>query len=276
MTTRTLSLLVSLLFAIPAAAETYRFSIEPEYPPDQAQEVYAPLMAYLSKATGHTFTLVVPQNYHLMWRNMRKYQDVVRLDTSRVGSSDFTFEDAPFTDYRAQRLGFQPLARVANPTGFSLIAMPETAERGLDGLVGYRVVSMPSPSLGYAVLSSLYRNPVSQPEVMSVAATWRDGVEMIFAGEAEAAMVPNYIAQLYPNLALVQQSADFPGRAVSASSSVPEEVRNAVREALLKMHEDESLYTVLNEIGATQFEPTSAEDYRGQQAMLRGFFGYQE
>lgn len=265
MTTRTLLLLVSLLFAVPTFAENYRFSVEPEFPPDQAEEIYAPLMAYLSKTTGHTFTLVVPRNYHLLWRDMRANTAI-----------DFTFEDAPFTDYRAERFGFQPLARVSNPTGFSLIAMPETAENGLNGLIGYRVVSMPSPSLGYAVLSGLYRNPVSQPEVMSVAATWKDGVEMIFAGEAEAAMVPNYIAQLYPNLALIQQSADFPGRVVSASSSVPEEVRNAVREALLKMHEDESLYTVLNEIGATQFEPTSAEDYRGQQAMLRGFFGYTE
>lgn len=259
-----LSIAFVLLCAAGAAgADDYRVSIEPEFPPGQAEEIYTPLMAYLSRETGHTFTLEVPRNYHLMWRDMRKGEAI-----------DFTFEDAPFTDFRVQRQGFVPLARIATASAFSLIAMPETAERGLDGLVGYRIVSMPAPSLGYAVLSRFYRNPISQPEVLSVAASWRDGVEMVFAGEAEAAMVPNYIAELYPNLALIQESSSYPARAVSAAPSVPEEVREAVRAALLRMHEDESLYTVLNEIGATQFEPAAAEDYRGQQTMLRGFFGY--
>lgn len=254
-----------LLGAAMANAEDYRFSIEPEFPPEQAEEIYAPLMAYLSRETGHTFILEVPRNYHLLWRDMRKGAEI-----------DFTFEDAPFVDFRVQRQGFESLVRIATASVFSLIALPETAERGLDGLVGYRIVSMPAPSLGYAVLSRFYRNPISQPEVLSVAATWRDGVEMVFAGEAEAAMVPNYIAELYPNLALIQESSSYPARAVSAARGVPEDVREAVRAALLRMHEDESLYSVLNEIGVARFEPTTAEDYVGQQAMLRGFFGYTE
>ncbi|HBK56290.1 MAG TPA: hypothetical protein DDZ76_08420 [Xanthomonadales bacterium] len=254
-----------LLAPAMARADEYRFSVEPEYPVAQAEEVYAPLMAHLSAATGHTFILVVPRNYHLLWRDMRNATPV-----------DFVFEDAHFTDYRAQRLGYTPLARVATPTTFSLIAMPEVAERGLEGLVGYRVVSMPSPSLGYAALGNFYPNPISQPDVQSVAATWRDGVEMVFAGEAEAAMVPKYIADLYPNLSLIGETPPYPGRAVSAASTVPAEVVAAVRTALLAMHEDQSLYTALNEIGALQFEPVDSREYRGRQTLLRGFIGYQE
>lgn len=248
-----------------AVAAEYRFSIEPEYPPEQAEEVYAPLLAYLGQATGHRFVLDHPRNYHLLWRDMRENAPV-----------DFVFEDAHFIDYRAQRFGFEPLARLAAPSGFSLIATPETAEGGLEGLVGYRIVSMPSPSLGYAVLGGLYPNPISQPEVLSEAATWRDGVEMVFAGEAEAAMVPNYIAELYPNLVVIERSRSYPGRAVSAAPGVPAEVREAVRQALLVMHEDQSLYSALNEIGATRFEAPTAGEYQGLQSLLRGFFGYRE
>jgi ABC-type phosphate/phosphonate transport system substrate-binding protein len=254
-----------LLLSSPLLAAEYRFSVEPEYPPAQAEEIYAPLIDYLSRSTGHTFRLVVPRNYHLLWRDMRKGTEV-----------DFVFEDAHFTDFRMQRFGFVPVARVATQTAFSLIALDDVAARGLEGLVGYRIISMPSPSLGYAALGGFYPNPISQPEVQSVAASWRDGVEMVFAGEAEAAMVPNYIAELYPNLTLMQQSQSFPARAVSAAASVPEDVRQAVRDALLRMHEDDSLYSALNEIGVVRFEPVDPSDYRGRQSMLRGFFGYEE
>lgn len=258
-----LAALVAALAGPCAMAAEFTVSVEPSYPPSQAREVYKPLLDYLAQATGHEFTLVAPRNYHLLWRDIRSERSV-----------DFAYEEAHLTDYRAQRQGFEPLARVAQPTSYVLIAEPETAERGAASLVGYPVVSMPSPSLGYALLGEIFRNPVSQPDIQSAAATWRDGVEMIFSDEAEAAMVPAYIAQLYPNLAEVSRSREFPGTAFSAAPSVPAEVKQAVREALLKLHEDPELYSVLGELGVNRFEPATAAEYRGSQRMLRGFFGY--
>lgn len=258
-------LLLLATFCRPAAATDFTISVEPSYPAAQADEIYQPLLAYLGKSTGHHFVLQYPSNYHSLWRDIRANTPI-----------DFTFEEAQFTDYRAQRFGFEPLARTVEPTVYSLIATPEVAERGLSGLVGYSVVSMPSPSLGYALLIEMYRNPVSQPEVLSTAASWKDGVEMIFAGEADAAMVPSYIAQLYPNLVEMQRSRELPGRAFSAAKTVPDDVKAAVREALLKLNEDELLYNVLNEIGTTRFEPANARQYAGSQQTLRGFFGYGE
>lgn len=258
------ALALSLATAAATAAD-YTVSVEPSYPPAQAEEVYKPLLDYLGKATGHNFALSVPRNYHLLWRDVRNNAKV-----------DFAFEEAHLTDYRTRHFGFVPLARVAEETSYQVLASAEYGENGLDGLVGYRLVSMPSPSLGYALLGELYRNPVSQPDVQSSAASWRDGVEMIFSGEAEAAMVPSYIAQLYPNLVSVHRTRAFPGTAFSASQSVPEDVRQAVRDALLKLHEDPELYPVLAELGASRFEATSAAEYRGHARMLSGFFGYRE
>jgi ABC-type phosphate/phosphonate transport system substrate-binding protein len=254
-----------LLLAAPlASAADYTVMVEPTYPPAQAREVYEPLLTYLSKATGHRFFLKPSSNYHVYWRDMR----------ANV-TTDFAFEEAHFTDYRINRQKFVPLVRVADPTRFSLLVGAEMEAGGAQGLVGHRIVSMSAPSLGYLLLGDIYKNPISQPEIQSVAANWKDGVEMVFAGETDAAMVPNYIAREYPNLVAVNESREFTGRAMSAAPTVPPGVRTAVANALLNLHKDPNLNSILNELGATQFVPATKADYAGSEAILRGVFGYQ-
>ena len=188
-----------LLFSAQAAnAADYTIIVEPNYPPAQAREVYEPLLAYLAKQTGHKFFLKTTPNYHVYWRDMR----------ANV-ATDFAFEEAHFTDYRINRQKFTPLVRVADPTKFTLLVADAMAEGGAAGLVGHRIVSMSAPSLGYLLLGDIYKNPISQPEIQSVAASWKDGVEMVFAQESEGAMVPGYIASTYPNLVSVATSRDF-------------------------------------------------------------------
>jgi hypothetical protein len=254
---------VLLLGTTTVVADTYTLAVEPAYPSEQVQEVYRPLADYLSKSTGHRFTITSPRNYHFHWRDIRQNSTV-----------DFVFEEAHFTEYRARRFGFVPLARKIEPTSYAIIADPEYGERGLDGLVGRRIATMPSPSLGFALLAEFFKNPVSQPEFRSEATSWRDGPEMVFSGDAEAAMVPDYIARQYPNLVEVARSREFIGTTLSASPEVPVEVRDAVREALLRIQDDESSYDVLAEIGASGFEAAKAADYTGAEGVLSGFFGY--
>ena len=258
-----LTALVGGLSSSTARADEYSITIEPNYPPDQVEHIYKPLLDYLDKATGHHFVLVTARNYHFYWRELRNATPV-----------DFTMEDAPFVEYRMLRQQFVPLARVAEPTSYRLIAQPDYANNGAEGLVGYRVVCLPSPSMGIALLSGMYTNPLAQPEVKSEATSWREAVEIVFAGEGEAAMVPKHIADTYPNLVEVAASKDYPGITVSAASTVPEEVQSAVRDALLALHEDESLYEVLVEIGASRFVPAAASDYTGSEDILKGTFGY--
>lgn len=257
-----LVLLLPLSFA--ARADQFTILVEPSFPPEQVQEIYQPLTDYLEKSTGHQFKVVSPRNYHFYWRDLRRNDPV-----------DFIFEDAHFTDYRAQRFGFTPLARKAEPTSYALLADPQHADRGLDGLVGRRIVTMPSPSLGFALLAESFKNPMSLPEYRSEASSWRDGVEMVFSGDAEAAVVPEHIARQYPNLVEVTRSREFSGTIMSAAPSVPDDVKQAVRDALLAMHEDESAYNVLVEIGATAFQPATDADYKGAEKVLSSFFGYE-
>lgn len=258
--------LTALLLALAttgATAAEYTLTVEPNYPPNQAAQVYQPLLNYLAASTGHSFKLKTVTNYHVYWR-----------DLGRGERTDFAFEEAHFTDYRINRLGFTPLVRVSDPTRYSLLTTAEIADDGLAGLIGQRIVSMPSPSLGYLVLMENYRNPMAEPAVKSEASNWKDGVEMIFAGEAEGAMVPDYIAQLYPNLVSLVDSRPFTGRALSAAGTVPQDVREAVTEAMLRLHEDPNQYEVLVELGATQFVRATPAEYAGNEKLLRSVYGY--
>jgi ABC-type phosphate/phosphonate transport system substrate-binding protein len=258
-----LALLFSIFATGAASAADYTVSVEPNYPAGQAQQVYKPLLDYLSRATGEHFVLRTAGNYHVFWRDLRAGTPV-----------DFAFEEAHFTDYRVNHQRFTPLARVADPTKYVLLVDSGNQAAGANGLIGRRIASMSAPSLGYLLLGELYKNPIAQPEIQSAAASWKDGVEMVFAGETDGAMVPGYIAQTYPNLTSVATSRDFVGRGFSASPRVPAALRKKVADALLRLNNDKSLFDVLSEIGATQFVPAGASDYAGNERLLRGVFGY--
>ena len=258
-----LGAVIALALVRPAAAADYTFTVEPNYPPAQAQEVYKPLLDYLGKATGHKFVLKAAPNYHVYWRDMRS-----------ATPTDFALEEAHFTDYRINRQRFTPLVRSSDPTRYTLLADADVASKGANYLIGRRIVSMSAPSMGYLLLGELYKNPISQPEIQSVAASWKDGVEMVFADETDAAMVPGYIAKDYPNLVPVATSRDFVGRALSAGPTVPADVRKKVSDAMLRLNRDPALNDVLIELGATQFIATNAAEYAGNERLLRGVFGY--
>jgi ABC-type phosphate/phosphonate transport system substrate-binding protein len=246
-----------------AFAANYTLSVEPNYPASQAQEIYKPLLTYLSKATGHKFTLKTANNYHAYWRDI--------LNNS---PTDFTFEEAPYADFRAQYFKYTPLVKVAENTQFSLLVSPENKAGGTGDLFSGTIVSMPSPSLSYLFLNELYPNPIAQPEITSSALTWKDGVDIVFAQEAKAAMVPTYIAAQYPNLESVYLSRSLPGRSINAAKTVPADVRKAVSNAMLNLHKNAALNDVLTELGTAQFVPASAAQIRGNEKMLNRVFGY--
>lgn len=256
--------IAGLLGPHPARAADLKLMVEPFYTPERAAEVYQPLIAYLSTATGHRFELVTPRNYHFFWRDVR--QDV---------KVDLMLAEPPITDFRVRRFQAEPLVRTAETTSYTLLASDQIENPTLDSLVGRSIVTMPSPSLGFAWLLEFYPNPVAQPNILSSASSWRDGVEIVFAGEADATIVPTWLKDQYPNLVPLRTSRELPGIALSASAGLDPAIKQSITDALLKLHEDPSVYEVLNELGITRFEATSATEYAGAEQMLREFYGYQ-
>lgn len=245
------------------ASRELTLMVEPSYSAVRLAEVFEPLANYIGKATGRTVRLVTPRNYHFFWRDVRQNTPV-----------DLMYAEAHFTDYRARRFGTIPLVRTAEKLSYSILVSDLIENPNVANLVGKRLVTMPSPSLGFALLTQLYPNPVSQPEILSAATSWRDGVEMVFADEADAAIVPTWLKDEYPNLIPVWQSREFMGTAISASPNLDPELRARIREALLSIHEDPAANEVLLELRISRFEPATAAEYAGADRMLREFHGY--
>ena len=247
-----------------ATAVELKLMIEPNYSPKQAAEVYKPLLAYLTKATGHTYTLIAPRNYHFFWRDLRGNTPV-----------DLMFCEAHFADFRIKRWNAVPLARTVEKTSYTLVTTAENPDPTLRGMLARNIVTMSSPSLGYALLVEFFPNPVAQPNIMSTATSWRDGLDTLYGGDADAAIVPTALQQQDPALVAIQTSREFPGAVFTASGNLDPAVRDSVTKALLALHEDPDSYEALVELGVTQFEPATAEQYAGSEQMLKEFFGYQ-
>ncbi|HSN00378.1 MAG TPA: PhnD/SsuA/transferrin family substrate-binding protein [Rudaea sp.] len=259
----TLALAIGIGIAGTASAADYTFRIEPAYPADRVAEIYAPLMTYLNKATGQHFTLVTTRNYHFYWRDI---QSSVK--------TDFAFDEAHIADYRIEKRHFEPLVHTAEPTSYTLVSNIDIGNKGVQGLVGHTIVTMGSPSLGYALLLGFYPNPILQPDIATTATSWRDATDRVFAGEADAAMIPTWLKDQYPNLTPVKTSREFPGQCITASPDVPADLREKVKDALLKLDTDADASKLLFELGVTKFVPATAKEYAGDEQILKNFIGY--
>jgi len=247
-----------------AQAAEYTFAVEPSYRPERAAEVYKPLIDYLQKATGEKFKLVTSRNYHFYWR-----------DIHTTNKTDFAFDEAHFADYRIVHDAYVPLVHAAEPTSYTLVTSDrDLGAKGLQGLVGHSIITMPSPSLGYVLLLELYSNPVSQPDIQSTAGAWRDAIDTVFGGDVDAAIIPTWLKGQYPNLIPVKTTRPFPGACVTAGAQVPDDVKEKVRDALLKLDTDEKTATVLIELGVSKFVPAVPKDYAGSEKLLKNYMGY--
>ena len=250
-------------FALAQAAE-YTFAVEPSYRPERASEIYKPLVDYLNKSTGEQFKLVVSRNYHFYWR-----------DIHTTTKTDFAFDEAHIADYRIVHESYVPLVRAAEPTSYTLVTSDaDVGGKGLQGLVGHSIITMPSPSLGYVLLLELYSNPVSQPDIRSTAGAWRDAIDSVFGGDDDAAIIPTWLKSQYPNLVTVKTTRQFAGPCVSAAAEVPDDVKQKVRDALLKLDTDEVTAKVLIELGVSKFVGATAKDYAGNEKLLKSYLGY--
>jgi len=257
-------LLLGTLASSQTSADELTLLAQPAYPAERSAEVYAPLIEYLNATSGHTITLKSPRDFQQHWLNLRNGD-----------TPDLVLEDAPLTDYRIQNQAYTPLARVKEEVSYSILTGGAYADDSLDLFVGRIISTLASPSLGYLVLIDAFPNPFSQPVISSNAATWLDGVEMTFSMEADAAVAPVWLVEQYQNLYPVYTSKNFPGLTLSASSSVSDEAQDAIKQALLKLHEDETHFSALHELNATEMIEASAEDYSGYKKMLGQLYGGQ-
>ncbi len=246
----------------PASTDIFIFQGHPIFTSDQAELVYRPLVNYLNDVLPYRFELDIAPDFHRYW-----------LSTRRGEHPHLIFEEPHLTALRIDRYGFTPLVRAAEPLTYSLLTIADDGDSSVRDFIARPVSTMPAPSLGYLILASWFDNPMQQPMIQSSASSWLDAVEIVFSGEADAAMVPNNLVERYVNLENVLTSREFPGVTISASPAVSISIQEEIRDALLALHEDESHYVALHELDIERFEIARRSEYLGLDSWLGLVYG---
>ena len=261
---RIITSLYTLVFAasICHAAE-YKLAIQPILPQQQLEKNFKPLADYLSKETGHTITIATQRNFLFYWTKMRKKKE----------GFDLVLDAAHLTDYRTKNFGYNVLAKMPDTVSYSIVTRNDRLLFDSEDLIGLRVATMHSPSLGSVRLESLFPNPMRMPHyVFELNAS--TAVEHIMSGEVDAAIIPTRLAAEYDNLNIVLTTKPVPHMALSASPTVPADVAEKIRNALINAENTADGQVILRKLKLKKFEAADNKTYDGYAKLLEGAFGY--
>lgn len=259
-------LLCTFLISLTCAAQQgdpgrgIRLLIHPTYTPDQSVAVHQPLADYISRQIGQPVQLVTPRDFHKYWQDTRSGEQY-----------DLVLEDSHIADYRRMQGTHEPLVRAADDVRY-LVLSADPLVRKPEHLIGLRISTMSSPSLGFQMLTRWFSNPMAQPQILSNSKSWLDSVEMVFASESDATIAPDWLGDRYPNLTPVLSSDPLPGLTLSVSRELPSNVRDKILEAMLALDEKSSEYSVLNELNVRRFVAADSKDYEGLSSLLNSLY----
>lgn len=261
---RILSLIFACFLILPESqADEYMLAIQPILPQQQIIENYQPLADYLSAASGHTITISTHRNFLFYWTKMRKQEK----------GFDLVLDAAHFTDYRIKTQGYTVLAKLPDTVSFSIVTTEDNLIFDIDELFGLRVATMPSPSLGSLRLEELFPNPMRIPHYVWEANT-TIAMTNLLSGEIDAAIIPTRLASTYSNINVVLTTPPVPHMGLSASPDVPQNVTDAIRNALINAGATEEGKNMLTQINMSHFEAANAATYDGYALLLKDVFGF--
>lgn len=251
----------ALLIAGQAKAQVVKFAVQPILAERATERAFTPLAQYIGKVLGSPCRLVVNPNFLAYWQMMRKPHEYA-----------FMLDAAHFTDYRLTHLGYHLLVKEPGTVSYSLVARSSEMVFGPSDLIGQRVATLGIPSMGAALLSRMFPHPTRQPLIVGVANA-AAGLRLLKEHKVAAAMIPTPLIgeQMAQGAAftVVATSPPVPNVAISAAPWVPAAERARVRFALL--HAPSTLF---HEIGLPRFVPAHPAQYKGQDRLLKRYWGY--
>jgi len=258
-----ISFSTALAYSTESQAAEYSLAIQPILSPEVIKKNYQPLADYLSKETGHTITIKTQRNFLFYWTKMRKGKK----------GFDLVLDAAHFTDYRIKTQGYTVLAKLPDTVSFSIVTSEDNFILDEEELIGLRVATMPSPSLGSLRLEELFSNPMRIPIYIWESNT-TVAVEKIISGKIDAAIIPTRLASTYDNLNIVLTTEPVPHMGLSASPEVPADVVEKIRLALVNASTTDNGKKMLAALKVDKFEPATSETYDGYSDLLKEVFGY--
>lgn len=240
----------------------YNLVVQPIQSPETTRASFQPLVDYLHKATGADIQLVTARNFVSYWQTMKK-----------GAQYDLILDAAHFTDYRIQHMGFTPLVKIASVVSLSLVTHEDQPVFEARELIGKPVALLSSPSMDAVRLAQLFPNPLRQPVVVRVDDS-REAAEKVRDGKAAGALMPTPMVSAFPFLYTVVTTEQVPHMALSAGPTVPKDLQQKLRDALLNADKTPEGRALLDTLNFESFEPANAKTYQGYGKLLQGVYGY--
>jgi len=252
-----------IIFSSITLADKYTLVIEPTYPIDQGKQVYEPLRNWLSTKTGHEIEIIIDKNYYSYWRSANGSRE-----------PDFTYDAPHVAGFRSINKGYKAIATNIEELSFHLISLdlPAKDQSISNFLTNKKVVMLPSPSLGTIYFNQWFTDLFNTPKKDVTALSWQEAVDIVFEDSAQAAIVPNWLFNLYPNFASLSESDKIPGNTFMASPNLPDDVVELFQNALLTLIDDEAAYDVLVELNTEGFKKPEDIDYQDLVKLLPRVF----
>jgi len=257
----TLTALLLLFPAVKAVADQYNLFVQPVQSQEATEKAFAPLASYLASQTGQTFRVRTTLNFVTYWQLMRR------------GDFDLVLDAAHFTDYRVKKMGYEVLAKLPDTVSYSLVTDESNLLFDAEELIGKRVATAPSPSLGGVRLAQIYPNILRQPITVQTN-NFADALNMLRNKQIAAALVPTPLIKNDRTVNTVLTTEPVPHMALSASKKLNRDLKNKIRKALLDADKTPEGQAMLKEINLPRFDAASASKYDGYADMLEDLWGY--
>lgn len=250
------------------ATDTYVFSAPPRESAQAAAEIYGPIAAYLSAATGKKVVYRQPANWIAYQTEMRK------------GDYDLVFDGPHFNAWRATNLRHNILSKAPGDHSFVVVVKKDNDKvRELKQLNGRRICGMSPPNLGTLTVLNEFDNPARQPVIVNTE-SWAAIYSSMQAGQCAAAILPERnLAKLDPqggDARIIFKAKTFPNQALSAGPRVVPEDQVIIARALASPNA-RTATAKLRETYALSgdFLPVAKDDYAGVASILKDTWGYQ-
>ena len=263
------TIFLSLLFILAltgffntVSAKEYTLAVQPILSKEKTISFYQPLVLFLSKVTGHKITIHASYNFVSYWEELRTNQKY-----------DLALDAAHFTNYRVKNLKYTVLAKINDTVSYSLVANEDATYFDADELIGQRIASLASPSIGGVRLLSMFPNTSRQPVFVGTN-NFQETLKKLKDNSVSAALVPTPLISGDNSVNTIMVTDPIPHMALSASHRVDKATKDKIRAALIEANNTKAGQALFAKLNLAGFEKADNLVYDGYDSLLKDVWGY--
>lgn len=263
---KSLFICLAMLSSPLLAADEIVFSTAPTQPPEVTEELFGPLIEYLSEQTGQKIVLEPAHNFLEYSNKMRK------------GEYDLLFDGPHFVSWRMERMGYVPLARLPGHIKIVVITNKNSDLRAMQDLGRSirRVCAFSSPNMLTMAFLSYFPDPARQPAMIR-SQGFKDLEQCLREGKGDAAVVRDkHWSQMNKEglRILDMPERSYPERTFSISPDVDITVRDSLAAALVSDGAAKKAEKLLARFNKKTFVRAQAHEYDGLGKLLHIVWGF--